>query len=68
MIEKPNSCYNCRYCIREVHEYETWCHETSKVINNSFGEGDSEPCKQYVPAGKLYAFSYAFDYDEPLPF
>lgn len=68
MHSELNSCFNCRYCLSDLSEYSTWCSETGKIINDGFDEGDSDPCKWYLPSRNLYAFSYAHDPDEILPF
>ncbi|OPZ85626.1 MAG: hypothetical protein BWY74_03859 [Firmicutes bacterium ADurb.Bin419] len=62
-----NSCYSCGCCIRDIHDYATWCAKTGKTIDDGFGEGDCSTCEHYIQVRSLYSFSYTI-VDEPLPF
>lgn len=60
------SCFECIFCIHEPHEFETWCSETVKLIDDGFGEGTNTICSKYIQRVNIFEFTSTLS--EPLPF
>ncbi len=67
-MNECKNCYTCIYCYSEPYGYEVWCPMSGRTIDNGFGEGDSSPCKQYIPTKSIFSFTNLTHSEEPLPF
>ncbi len=61
-----HSCYGCIFCVREPNEFETWCSETIRLIDDGLGEENSIICSKYIQ--RVNIFMCISTPSEPLPF